>query len=147
MSRPSRDTVGGRAYLDLRARARREGRPTDELLVLYILERFLFRVSISDYRDRLVLKDGMLLAALDERRPTADVDLLAEAIDNDIESITAMVREVQHGEFWSSSPPPDTNPLANVSTVRVAQTQRSTPGSPGRRFALGVVAISALGCT
>lgn len=94
MSRPSRDSVGGRAYLDLRARARREGRPTDELLVLYILERFLFRVSISPYRDRLVLKGGMLLAALDERRPTADVDLLAEAIDNDIESITAVVREV-----------------------------------------------------
>lgn len=94
MSRPSRDTVGGRAYLDLRARARREGRPTDELLVLYILERFLFRVSVSPYRDRLVLKGGMLLAALDERRPTADVDLLAEAIDNEIESISAVVREV-----------------------------------------------------
>lgn len=94
MSRPSRDTVGGRAYLDLRARARREGRPTDELLVLYILERFLFRVSVSPYRDRLVLKGGMLLAALDERRPTADVDLLAEAIDNEIESISAVVREI-----------------------------------------------------
>jgi predicted nucleotidyltransferase component of viral defense system len=94
MSRPSRGTTGGRAYLDLQARARREGRPTDELLVLYVLERFLFRVSVSGYRDRLVLKGGMLLAALDERRPTADVDLLAEAIDNDIETIAAVVREV-----------------------------------------------------
>lgn len=66
MSPPSRDSPGGRAYLDLRARARREGRPTDELLILYVLERFLYRLSISDYRDRLVLKGGMPLAVFDE---------------------------------------------------------------------------------
>jgi hypothetical protein len=78
----------------LRAKARREGRPTDELLVLYVLERFLYRVSISAYRDRLVLKGGMLLAAFDERRPTADVDLLAQAIANDVDSISSVVREV-----------------------------------------------------
>jgi predicted nucleotidyltransferase component of viral defense system len=94
VNRPSRDSSGGRAYLDLRAKARREGRPTDELLVLYVLERFLYRVSISAYRDRLVLKGGMLLAAFDERRPTADVDLLAQAIANDVDSISSVVREV-----------------------------------------------------
>lgn len=94
MSRPNRGSAGGRAYLDLRAKARREGRPTDELLVLYILERFLYRLSISDYRSRLVLKGGMLLAAFDERRPTADVDLLAKAIANDVDVISGVVREV-----------------------------------------------------
>jgi hypothetical protein len=36
----------------------------------------------------------MLLAAFDERRPTADVDLLATAIANDVETISAVVREV-----------------------------------------------------
>lgn len=94
MSRPSRASAGGRAYLDLQAKARREGRPTDELLVLYVLERFLYRLSISDHRDRLVLKGGMLLAAFDERRPTADVDLLATAIANEVATISAVVREV-----------------------------------------------------
>lgn len=94
MSRPSRGSAGGRAYLDLQARARREGRPTDELLVLYILERFLYRLSVSGHRSRLVLKGGMLLAAFDERRPTADVDLLATAVANDVETISAVVREV-----------------------------------------------------
>ncbi len=34
MTRPSRATSSGRAYLDLLARARREGRPADELLTL-----------------------------------------------------------------------------------------------------------------
>lgn len=94
MSRPGRDSAGGRAYLDLQARARREGRPTDELLVLYILERFLYRLSRSEHRSRLVLKGGMLLAAFDERRPTADVDLLARMVSNDVDTIVALVQEV-----------------------------------------------------
>lgn len=94
MSRPTRSTPGGRAYLALRARARSDGRPTDELLVLYILERFLYRLSISDHRNRLVLKGGMLLAAFDDRRPTGDVDLLARSIANEVETISDVVREV-----------------------------------------------------
>jgi hypothetical protein len=94
VNRPSEDSAGGRAYLTLQARARREGRPTDELLVLYVLERFLYRLSVSDHRSRLVLKGGMLLAAFDKRRPTADVDLLATAVANDVETISAVVRDV-----------------------------------------------------
>lgn len=92
--RPSRETTAGRVYLDLQSRARRERRPTDELLVLYVLERFLFRLSRSEHRERLVLKGGMLLAVFDERRPTADVDLLARALDNDAETISALVRTI-----------------------------------------------------
>lgn len=66
MSRPTRETTAG-LYLDLRKRARAEGRGTDELLVLYVLERFLYRVSITRYRDRLVLKGEVLLAVFDRR--------------------------------------------------------------------------------
>lgn len=94
MSRPSRETAAGRAYLDLRARARREGRPTDELIVLYVLERFLFRLGRSSHRDRLVLKGGMLLAVFEERRPTGDVDLLARSTANDVDTIAGIVRDV-----------------------------------------------------
>lgn len=94
MNRPRRDTTSGRVYLDLRARARAEGRPTDELLILYVLERFLYRLSVSPHRDRLILKGGMLLAALDQRRPTRDVDLLATAVVNDIDSIAALVGDI-----------------------------------------------------
>ncbi len=39
MTRPSRTTTSGRAYLDLQARARQEGRPADELRTLYVLLR------------------------------------------------------------------------------------------------------------
>jgi hypothetical protein len=94
VSQPTRQTTTGRVYLDLRARARREGRPTDELLVLYVLERFLYRLSLSSHRSRFVLKGGMLLAAFDERRPTGDVDLLAANISNDAETISRLIREI-----------------------------------------------------
>ena len=94
MTRPTRETTAGRVYLDLRKRARAEGRGTDELLVLYVLERFLYRLSISVHRDRLVLKGGMLLAVFEERRPTRDVDLLGLAIANDVDSVAALVTEI-----------------------------------------------------
>lgn len=80
MSRPTRATPGGHVYLALRARARSESRPTDELLVLYVLERFLYRLSISEYRDRLVLKGGMLLAAFAEAdRPATSTSSLVRS--------------------------------------------------------------------
>ena len=91
---PRRDSATGRAYLDLQALARQAGRPTQEFLVVYVHERFLFRLAASRYRDRLVLKGGMLLAALDTRRPTADIDLLATAVRNDVDTIARVVREV-----------------------------------------------------
>ncbi len=94
MNRPTRATTAGRIYLDLAATARRLGRPTDELFVLYVLERFLFRLSRSPLRETLVLKGGMLLAALDERRATRDVDLLARATDNDPETVARLVRDI-----------------------------------------------------
>jgi predicted nucleotidyltransferase component of viral defense system len=73
---------------------RRLDRPTQELLLTYVLERFLFRLSRSAYRDQLVLKGGMLLAVLGSRRATGDVDLLALAIENDVATIADVVRTV-----------------------------------------------------
>jgi hypothetical protein len=68
MNRPTRDTPGGQAYLDLQNRARREHRGTQELLTLYVLERWLARLAASPYSDSFVLKGGMLLAVLDATR-------------------------------------------------------------------------------
>src|SRR5262245_26880283 len=78
MAGPSRSTVAGAVYQDLRKLARAQGRGTDELLVFYVLERFLFRLSSSPYAGQFTLKGGLLLATLDARRSTRDGDLLAE---------------------------------------------------------------------
>ena len=41
MSRPTRESAAGRAYLDLQNQARRQKRGTQELLTMYIVERWL----------------------------------------------------------------------------------------------------------
>ena len=48
------------------------------LLMRYALERFLYRLSVSEHRDRFVLKGAMLFVAwvADPFRPTRDLDLL-----------------------------------------------------------------------
>lgn len=91
MSRPTRSTAAGRAYLDLQRRARAEGRPTQELLTLYVVERWLARLAHSPYAEQFVLKGGILLAVFDARRPTADVDALARNFANDEATVVARI--------------------------------------------------------
>ncbi len=94
MSAPTRASAAGRAYLDLRKLARENQRPVDELLQLYVLETFLARLTSSRFAEQLVLKGGVLLAAFDERRPTRDIDLQAQALENDTETILAATCEI-----------------------------------------------------
>lgn len=94
MTAPSRATEAGRAYLDLRTRARADRRPVDELLHLYVLEAFLARLAVSRLADQLVLKGGVLLAAFGERRPTRDIDLQAQELDNNVPVVRAAVCEI-----------------------------------------------------
>jgi predicted nucleotidyltransferase component of viral defense system len=91
---PNRATTAGQVFNDLRNMARREGRSTDELLVFYVLERFLYRLSRSPHADRLALKGGMLLAVLDARRSTRDADLLALECHRDEQRVAEWVREI-----------------------------------------------------
>ena len=94
MTRPTRGDGPGRAYLDLQNRARREGRGTQELLTLYVVERWLARLSDSRYAEDFVLKGGMLLAAFGQRRPTVDADTLARNLANDAETVASRVAEI-----------------------------------------------------
>jgi hypothetical protein len=93
VSRVARGTPAGDAYLDLQNQARRTGRNTNELHVLYVLEGFLARLSVSPDRDSFVLKGGVLLAAFGERRPTSDIDVTA-FIANDVPTVIEHVRTV-----------------------------------------------------
>jgi predicted nucleotidyltransferase component of viral defense system len=72
----------------------RHGRDTQGLQVLYAIEGFLRRLSVSDYRERMVLKGGMLLAVLDARRMTRDADLSAHGVSNDQLSVAEIVAEI-----------------------------------------------------
>ena len=94
MTRPTRATVAGQAYLDLRRKARQDRRPVDELMQLYVLEGFLARLAQTPYAHQFVLKGGMLLAALGERRPTRDVDLQATTTAHDMTAVLTAVRQI-----------------------------------------------------
>lgn len=61
----------------------------------YALERLLYRLSISSYRDRFVLKGAMLLTTWfdDPHRATRDVDLLGYG-DPSAEPMLAAFREI-----------------------------------------------------
>jgi len=94
----SRATPAGNAYLDLRNLAKRQGRPTNELLNLYALEGFLERLSKSEHTNNFALKGGVLLAAFDTRRATRDVDLQADALSNDsmiVEEVISAIASFQ----------------------------------------------------
>ena len=55
------------------------------LLARYFNERLLYRVSVSQYKDKFLLKGGSLLYAMNglEARPTVDVDFMADRISRD----------------------------------------------------------------
>ncbi len=94
MTPNTRATSAGRAYLDLQNRARKEQRGTQEYLTAYVIERWLARLSRSPYADEFILKGGVLLAALGQRRPTADVDTLVLRLANDAQAVAARVVEI-----------------------------------------------------
>ena len=94
MIRPVRGTAAGRTYLDLQNRARREKRGTQELLTMYVVERWLARLSLSAYAEDFVLKGGMLLASFGYRRPTVDADALARSMSSDHQFVARRIAEI-----------------------------------------------------
>ncbi|MES2176116.1 MAG: nucleotidyl transferase AbiEii/AbiGii toxin family protein [Pseudomonadota bacterium] len=73
--------------------ARQEGRVFDVLR--FALERLLYRLSVSEHRDRFVLKGGMLVTVWveDDNRVTRDADFLGHG-DPDPERLAADFREI-----------------------------------------------------
>ena len=59
------------------------------MLVRYFQERFLYRLSLSDYKDVFFLKGGVLLYLLNEQRsrPTMDIDFLAAKINSETSNL------------------------------------------------------------
>jgi hypothetical protein len=74
--------------------ARVEGQLFDVVLVAFGLERLVYRLSVSEYRDRFVLKGGMLVTlwTADTGRFTRDIDFLAFGSDEEAELKTAFSR-------------------------------------------------------
>ena len=66
------------------------------LVIRYLYERLLYRLSVSDYRDKFFLKGGALLYAFEKEypRPTLDIDFLGVKIKNDVAHIKNVFTEI-----------------------------------------------------
>src|SRR4030042_1515468 len=75
--------------------SRKTGRPFNELLQYFAMERFLYRLSKSRYAESFVLKGALMLRVWEAplSRPTMDIDFLGQ-IDNNIEVIVAVIKDI-----------------------------------------------------
>lgn len=75
--------------------SREQRRPFQEVLQLYAMERFLYRLSQSPLADRFVLKGALMLQVWQapQSRPTMDIDMLGR-MDNDPDTLLERVRAV-----------------------------------------------------
>ena len=63
------------------------GETLQELLIAYAIERTIYRLTISPYKEHFILKGGIFLYALENgnfSRATSDIDFLAQNISNQI---------------------------------------------------------------
>jgi predicted nucleotidyltransferase component of viral defense system len=75
--------------------ARSAGRPFNEVLQHFVLERFLYRLGRSPYRDRFVLKGALMFTAWQSpvTRSTRDIDLLGRMGDT-VEEVVSAIRAI-----------------------------------------------------
>ena len=62
----------------------------------YMMERFLERISVSEYRDKFILKGGMLVAAMIglESRTTMDIDGTVKGANVSVEDVEQVIAEI-----------------------------------------------------
>ena len=87
--------LGASARQRLLDLARAQGRPFQEVLQYFAMERFLYRLGQSPFAGRFILKGALLLTAWRAplTRPTMDIDL-AGRTSNELDHIRSVVVEV-----------------------------------------------------
>jgi predicted nucleotidyltransferase component of viral defense system len=91
----SKRDIGASVRQRLLNQAHEQGRPFQELLQYFVMERFLYRLSKSQFRDSFILKGALLLTAwrAPRTRPTMDIDLMGRT-DNGLKHIRSVVEEI-----------------------------------------------------
>jgi predicted nucleotidyltransferase component of viral defense system len=80
----------------IRNLAKQKNIPAQVVLQNYMFERLLERLSVSDFKDKFVLKGGMLIAAIVglDNRATMDLDTTLKNLPMTIESIRAALQVI-----------------------------------------------------
>jgi hypothetical protein len=108
------DQAAQEAFKAVQDKARAEhGSNTQQLLVVYAVESFLRRLSISYYAHQMILKGGMLMAASRIRQMTKDADLSTHGIAGDEERVGEIVAQI-----CALTPDPHDGIQVDPSTIR-----------------------------
>lgn len=76
--------------------SRKEKIPFQQILFRYFHERFIYRISVSDYANFFLLKGGNLLYVKQGllSRPTKDIDFSVTGLTNDVEKVKRIFIEI-----------------------------------------------------
>ncbi|MBR5950531.1 MAG: nucleotidyl transferase AbiEii/AbiGii toxin family protein, partial [Actinomycetaceae bacterium] len=80
----------------IRARANKNSDLAQAMLRTFMMERFMERVSVSQYRDRFILKGGLLVSSLVgvDLRSTMDIDATVRALPVNHEETRQIIGEI-----------------------------------------------------
>jgi predicted nucleotidyltransferase component of viral defense system len=82
----------------LKSKSKETGKSLQVILQLFCQEEFLRRLSLSKYKNNLVLKGGLFIYTLTkfESRATIDIDFLLRNIPNNMEDIKGIIDEINN---------------------------------------------------
>ena len=74
-------------------KAKADSRPFNELLQYYAMERFLYRLSMSQHSERFILKGALMFRVWrsPEIRPTMDIDMLGMTSNSEADIVAQFV--------------------------------------------------------
>lgn len=80
----------------IRNLSRKKSADAQILMRNYMMERFLERISISQYQDKFILKGGMLVAAMVglDARATMDIDATIKGVDVNLEEVENIIADI-----------------------------------------------------
>ena len=138
MSTPANHAASVRQRLLNRSRA--EGGDFQALLTRYVLERFLYRLGVSEHRDRFVVKGAMLFVLWegDLHRTTRDLDLLGTG-SGAVEDVERAVSDVL------AAPVDDDGVAFDAASVRGAPIKEGQTYEGVRVMAMPTSAVRASG--
>jgi predicted nucleotidyltransferase component of viral defense system len=95
MKKRTTTNISASVHQRLLNRAKETGQVFNHLLQHFAMERFLYRLSKSEYADHFVLKGALMLTVwqIPQSRPTLDIDLLGRT-SNSIDEMVALTRAV-----------------------------------------------------
>jgi len=95
MSKDKPINIGASIRQKLLNKAKLTKRSFNELLQYYAMERFLYRLSMSDYSDKFILKGALLFRVWnsDAYRSTMDIDMLGKT-NNQGKNISNIIKDV-----------------------------------------------------